>query len=52
MKTYECETKNYFSTTEGEFKAQYNDKNFLNHKNSFTHCTDEKATELSNAFVT
>ena len=47
MKTYIHETKNYFDTTESEFKAQYN-----NHKNSFTHCIDEKATELSNAFGT
>ena len=31
--------KNYFGTSEGEFKAQYS-----NYKNSFTHCIDEKAT--------
>ena len=41
------ETKNYFSTTKGELKAQYN-----NHKSSFTYCTDEKATELLNIFET
>ena len=43
--TYICEPKNYFGTTKGEFQAQYN-----NHKKSFTHCFDEKATELSNTF--
>ena len=37
--------KNYFRTTEGEFKAQYS-----NHKNSFTCCIDETVTELSNTF--
>ena len=41
------ETKNYFSTTEGELKAQYN-----NHENSSTYCTDEKATKLLNIFGT
>ena len=41
------ETKNYFGTAEGEFKAQYN-----GHKKSFTVCIDEKATELSNTFGT
>ena len=45
MKTYICEPKNYIGTTKGEFQAQYN-----NHKKSFTHCFDEKATELSNTF--
>ena len=47
IKTYICETKNYFGTTESEFKAQY-----INHKKSVTHCIDEKATELSNTFGT
>ena len=47
IKTYICETKNYFDTTESEFKAQY-----INHKKSITHCIDEKATELSNTFGT
>ena len=38
----------FFSTTEGEFKPQYN-----NHKNSLTyHRIDEKATEISNTFGT
>ena len=41
------ETKNYLNTTEGEFKALYNNK-----KNSFTYCIDEKATELANTFAT
>ena len=45
--TYIYETKNYFSTTEGEFNAQYND-----HKNQCTYCIDEKVTELSNNFGT
>ena len=39
MKTYICLTNNYFATTEGKFKAQYN-----NHKNAFAHCIDQKAT--------
>ena len=47
MKTYICKTKNYFGTNEGEFKAHCNV-----HKNSFTHCIDEKATKLSNTFGT
>ena len=47
MKTYLHETKNYFDTTESELKAQYD-----NHKKSFIHCIDGKATELSNAFGT
>ena len=47
MKTYICETKYQFGTTEGEFKAQYN-----NHKNSFTQCINEKAAKLSNKFGT
>ena len=47
MKTYLHETKNYFDTTESELKAQYD-----NQKKSFTHCIDEKATELSNALGT
>ena len=47
MKTYLHETKNYFDTTESELKAQYD-----NQKKSFTHCIDEKATELSNALRT
>ena len=41
MKTYICETKNYFGIAEGEFQAQYN-----NHKKLFTHCIDEKTTVL------
>ena len=40
-------TKNYYSITEADFKAQYN-----NYKNSFTYCIDEKATEISNTFGT
>ena len=36
------ETTNYFDLTEAEFKAQYS-----NHKKSFTHFIDEKASELS-----
>ena len=36
-----------FSTTESEFRTQ-----FHNHKNSFTYCIDEKATELTNKFGT
>ena len=43
METYTSKTKNYFGTTEGEFKAQYN-----NHKESFTYYVDEKATSSSN----
>ena len=44
---YIFETKNYFGTIEGEFKAQYN-----NHKMSFANCIEGKATELSNTFGT
>lgn len=47
MKTYICETKNYFGIAEGEFQAQYN-----NHKKLFTHCIDEKTTVLSSTFGT
>ena len=39
--------KNYFSTTEGELKVQYN-----NHKNVSTQCTDEKARKFLNIFGT
>ena len=44
-KTFICEAKNYFGTTDYELKVQYN-----NHKKLFAHCIDEKATELSNTF--
>ena len=47
MKTYIYETKNYFGTTEGEFKAWYND-----HRKLFTKRTDEKGIELPNTFRT
>ena len=47
MKTYISLTNNYFATTEGKFKAQYN-----NHKKSFAHCTDQKAAELLNTYGT
>ena len=36
-----------FGTSEAVFQAKYN-----NHKKSFTHWIDEKATELSNTFGT
>ena len=47
MKTCKCLTNNYFATTEGKFKALYN-----NHKNAFAHSIDQKATELSNTYGT
>ena len=47
MKTYICLTKNYFAKTEDKFKAQYD-----NHKKSFAHCIDQKATELLNTYGT
>lgn len=47
MKTCICGTGTISGVTESEFKAQYND-----HKQSFTYCVDEKATNCSNTFRT
>ena len=41
IKTDICETKNYFGTTEGELRTQYN-----NHKKSVTHFIDQMYLEV------